>query len=291
MNVREMVAGRISQARRTTRLVPPRERVRPVGVIRESKVEEREVTPDYSKMTFPEVVLGLPHVERGESSAMSPGWFWVRFKVKIRRPQVVAVCEMRSTSFVERLIPRVDDITLKTVKRPFVPPISVPKFTDIDVSETVANAARDRCRATLGDWGFFNWMRDGICSVAYAMGKLEGEHLEWLYNVIVKPQLQKIYSDMQVLATNTRGAIQTVSDSSRDAINSVVVDANSKINKQVEKMQDRVNGVLKDLYEMWNIPQGAAVTPAQIRNVTSSGFEWYSYGNTTLHYVAIGGIR
>jgi len=60
------------------------------------------------------------------------------------------------------------------------------------------------------------------------------------------------------------------------------------IKDQVFYIRDRVNQRLEDLYEMWGIPRNIALTPLHVRNVTSSGFQFLSLGDTTAYWFAIG---
>jgi len=59
--------------------------------------------------------------------------------------------------------------------------------------------------------------------------------------------------------------------------------------------EDAVNeglaAVLPALYAAWGIPRNMALTPLHVRNVSSTGFEFQSYGKTTCYYIAIGSFR
>jgi len=60
------------------------------------------------------------------------------------------------------------------------------------------------------------------------------------------------------------------------------------VQTQIDKVRDAVNLRLYDLYEMWGFPTNMVPTPLHIRNISDSGFEFQSYGNTTTFWFAIG---
>lgn len=62
----------------------------------------------------------------------------------------------------------------------------------------------------------------------------------------------------------------------------------SFIQKQIDNVRDAVNLRINDLYQMWGLPTNMVPTPLHIRNVSDTGFEFQSYGNTTAYWFAIG---
>jgi len=62
----------------------------------------------------------------------------------------------------------------------------------------------------------------------------------------------------------------------------------SFLQPQIDRVQDAVNLRLEDLYNTWGLPTNVVPTPLHVRNVTSSGFEFQSYGNTTVYWIAVG---
>jgi len=58
--------------------------------------------------------------------------------------------------------------------------------------------------------------------------------------------------------------------------------------RQADRVEERVNQVLRDFYQMTGIPEGMLITPLHTRFVTKTGFEFLSLGNTTAWWIAIG---
>lgn len=61
-----------------------------------------------------------------------------------------------------------------------------------DLREKVGTAYKEECQARLGDWGILNWARDAICSLNYHIGRITGAWLEWMWDLLVQPQIDKV---------------------------------------------------------------------------------------------------
>ena len=77
-----------------------------------------------------------------------------------------------------------------------------------------------------------------------------------------------------------------------DKTSDAVAKTRENIRQYVDNIRDSVNsglgGILPALYVAWGIPSNMAVTPLHIRNVTSTGFEFQSFGRTTCHWICLG---
>lgn len=67
---------------------------------------------------------------------------------------------------------------------------------------------------------------------------------------------------------------------------------NSRFGELRTNTQDAVQNAFAQLfprlYAAWGLRKDMALTALHIRNVTSTGFEFQSYGNTTAHWIAVG---
>jgi len=65
----------------------------------------------------------------------------------------------------------------------------------------------------------------------------------------------------------------------------------AKVDDLRNKVNDAFVAVIPALYDAWGIPRTMALTPLHVRNVSSAGFEFQSYGKTTCYYIAVGSFR
>jgi len=243
----------------------PLERLIPV---RATKAEVREV-----RTRLLRVIQGVAY---GKEAGV---WYRVTFPGPVYNPQVVAVAEGRPTSMITRTIPKVPDVSArKVVKPPDVAFRTIPRV--VATREDIEREIKRR----LGDWGYFNWIRNSIAKgLSYVF--------KWIFDVIVGAQMDRVQSEINkaIRDINTKTNMQF----SRlvDSINSTISDFNVKVNRQVDRITDRVNMVLRDLYRMWGIPEGTAIQPVHIRNVNEKGFEFLSLGDMKVRWIAIGERR
>lgn len=174
-------------------------------------------------------------------------------------------------------------------------------------------------RKRLGDWAWgtyifgiwvgldLNWARDLIATmVAYLGYWMLGGNGAFVMADALSLQVSYIQSSVQnafntlvgdinsKLSThvdniNSRIAdINSISSTLVNNVNSRIAEINTKLKSQIDYVIDALNLRLKDLYDMWGIPTNVAVTPVHIRNVTNTGFEFQSFGNTTIYFIAVG---
>ncbi len=162
------------------------------------------------------------------------------------------------------------------------------------------------CRSRIGDWGWLNWARDAVCSAAYGIGWITGAWIAWLWNLLVQPQVDKVRDRINERISSITDQINNAFSSFQNAINSVfstqadrindafgtnIDNANSAFAQFSSALTDRVNVVLTDFYAATGIPLGIIISPIHVRNITPTGFEWQSYGNTRITWIAVGRSR
>jgi ElaB/YqjD/DUF883 family membrane-anchored ribosome-binding protein len=201
-----------------------------------------------------------------------------------------------------------------------IPKFEIPRIgigSADDCGKKVANAYTDECKKRLGDWGIFNWMRDAICSVTWGIGYITGVWIHWMYTILVQPQIDqvrdavnraisdqvdkinnalssqvdKINDRLGDLRSNVNEALSSQVDRINDRLSSLVDNINIASSGQIDRVIERVNAVLTDLYASWGLPSGIIATPVHVRNVSTTGFDWQSYGGTTIYWISIGKTR
>lgn len=164
---------------------------------------------------LPTIIKGLLH------GSEAGRWYRYDFPRPLKNAVVTATSNARATDFLNRLIERLE----------------LP-----DPKEAVGNGCRDAMSAAIPD--LFGPIKDALCNSAYTIGYLTGGWFEWLWNILIQPQLDKV--------------------------------------------QDSMNLRLQDLYQMWGLPLGTALSSVMTRNSDDSGFEWLSLGEMTIQFQAIG---
>jgi len=275
-------------------------------------------------------------VQWGKNYGPAKGsWYRISFELTFTtEPSVVIIGLARTGKLITRVI---DKVATSTVVAPEKVPVAVvsavekiavekiSKFeiprigigTADEVGKKVASAYNSECKNRLGDWGWLNFIRDGICSVTWGIGYITGVWIHWMYTILVQPQIDQVrdavnkaISDqvdksnaaqsIQVDRINTRlgdlrsnvnMALSSQVDKINARLSTLVGNINAANSSQVDKVIARVNSVLMDLYDSWGLPSGIIATPVHVRNVSTTGFDWQSYGETTIYWIAIGKTR
>jgi hypothetical protein len=102
------------------------------------------------------------------------------------------------------------------------------------------------------------------------------------FNTAIDNVVKSVQDAINKALDNSGTSVQT-------AFNTTIDTINSRIPEQTDYIRDRINERLNDLYAMWGLPEKVALTVAHIRNITSAGFEFLSLGETTIHWIAVGG--
>jgi len=108
-------------------------------------------------------------------------------------------------------------------------------------------------------------------------------------NSTLSAQVDRINTRLGDLRNNVNTALSM--DQINARFSTLVDNINAANSSQVDRVVTRVNAVLADLYDSWGLPSGVVATPVHVRNVSTSGFEWQSYGGTTIYWIAMGKTR
>jgi len=262
-------------------------------------------------------------------------WYRVSFELAFTaEPSVIIVGLARTGKLITRVIDKVatskvlapEKITVAAVTAPEkisaekIAKFEIPRIgigTADEMGKKVADAYMTECKNRLGDWGWLNFIRDGICSVTWGIGYITGTWIHWMYTILVQPQIDKVRDAVNTAISSQVDKINSALSSQVDKVNVRISDLRSNVNtalsSQVDKINDRlstlvdninaassgqvdrviarVNAVLADLYDSWGLPSGIIATPVHVRNVSTTGFDWQSYGETTIYWIAIGKTR
>jgi len=212
----------------------------------------------------------------GKASGPQAGvWYLVTFSYVGSDPQVVAVAEVQPVTFLTRTVDKVSitkvgvhclhcrscDMGFFAVRVTNCPSCGSSNIEELTGSDRYEKTgwylALWNAKRQLGDWtAAFNWMRDAIANLIAWIGYyLLGGNGAFVMAEVLSLQVDEVQSSL---------------------------------NATVDRLVDAVNARLSDLYQMWGIPGNLRIVPAQIRNVTSTSFEFLSLGNTTIHFMAIG---
>lgn len=223
-------------------------------------------------------------------------------------------------------IPAVEEIpALEKIKHMEIPviDIKVPNWTlHIPTVDDFINLIK----RFLGDWGWLNSIRDAI---AWAIGNWEywlwnlffrPRFIEKLNEEVLKPlretltnmrnrvnekieeinarfdeALDKVDAGLEQLRSNVQDRLDTLQSEANEAVDTLRMRVEARLDTLRSNAQARVNEAIQripeDLYDAWGIPHIMALTPLHIRNVTSTGFEFQSFGQTTCYYLAVGRRR
>ena len=274
------------------------------GIVEEMfPISARSKITTIRQITVLKVMYGTAY---GEKAGV---WYKVTFPEPLNEPVVVAVAEARSTTRRYRQVPKPPEVPPPQIlKLPDVSKISISyppniTFKRIERVSLTREEIENRIKNTLGDWGWLNWARDAI---AYGMSFV----LKFVYDIIVGAQLDKVEESVNAVVSDANAKINEHTKKIIDSINARIQSINSKINNQtnyiingindlVRKLNNNwntqityittaINGIISDICAMWGIPEGVAITPVHVRNITTTGFEFLSLGKTKIYWIAIG---
>lgn len=277
------------------------------------------VRPNVLKTVKSKVDLDILDISvvRGEASAPSAGWTRTDFGTTLKSAQVIAVGEVRNATFIDRSITRLDNINVsplamfKNIAIPNLATLPTVSFRPLEriTKPDFYNDLKAKFKASMGDWGMFNAVRD-MAIEPVARTTAFGLSLGWEF--MIQPSLDKVQnfvdgirSEIETKVNLLKNTVQsnfgtvtsTINTQVNETINNIQLVMNNavgaldgKITTQTTALQNRANQTLRDLYDMWGLTPGIAATPIHVRNITETGFEWLSLGNTKIHFIAIGGV-
>jgi len=209
------------------------------------------------------------------SAEVRTGWFrpkrYVVPAIKISIPKVevppisiprvsvptVAVPAAPTISIPRVEVPTSPTIRIPSVEIPKAPTISIPKVSvpRVEIPRIsrgdLRPVVRDQFRSALGDWGWLNWARNAI---ADGPGWVVGSFLNWLWDVMIQPQIDKVRDSinegLRKMTGNTQAALNAYRDNIQSAINAGLADARAKVQAALNAyrgyIQDSMNAGLKD---------------------------------------------
>lgn len=277
--LREIVAEKVSGLKRRVELETPivEEIPRPAKIL--SSVE----------MAFPPALGMVPVIVRGKAYGETAGlWYRVTFPRALHEPSVVAVGEGRGGVIPT---PKAPTITIAPVSIS-IASAGVPKAASI----VVPAVRKGHVPTSLGRFSC-GWAISGLTDGL-------NDLVETLESVLVR--INQIIDDAYSAIENIRASLTSLNakvDDLRAKVNdalasfrdNVQTPVNSALNTLRSNTESAVNEglakVIPSLYDAWGIPRNMALTPLHIRNVTSTGFEFQSYGKTTCYYIGVGSLR
>ena len=271
-------------------------------------------------------LLRIPAFAHGKAYGETAGfWYRVSFPKPIMNPTVVCVGEARRGDIPRsKLVPTIPKIPiipelekllniptieeLKKVLKEKIPDLTIPKWTLV---MPTADAFVDLVKNFLGDWGIFNWMRDAI---AWAIGNFEyaiwdalfrprglekmnellgntqdriNDRLEKIRGVF-NTKLGDIDDRLDALRTRVNDRLPLLGDGVDERLETLRTGVNDRVEEVRNRLNDSFETVFPRLYDAWGLRRDMALTALHIRNVTSTSFEFQSFGKTTAYWIAIG---
>ena len=265
-------------------------------------------------------------IERGAAYGEEAGkWYKVYFSQPLKNPSVVAVGVVRGGRIFDRVvdIPRISiptpsvSVSVPTIEIPRVQvrcyhcrdcdfawitirvpsrclmceSINIEELTgDTRFEDTGWHLAYWNNKRRLGDWGWFNWLRDAIATAWTWFGYyFLGKNCVFVLLDVVYGQVDYITQQIQ---TAFNILVENINSETNRSLRELARDTTSNVqeafNSSVSDLIGAVNERLRDLYAIWGIPESVAPTVVNIRNVTSRGFEFLSLGKTTVYWLAVG---
>jgi len=278
MGLRALLAERFSPIKKRLKIETPV--VNEVPVLAEST---RSLA-----LEFPEALGIVPIIVRGEAYGEVAGlWYRVTFPKTLVTPSVVAVGEARRGAVPSTTAPK---ITIATVEVTTTS-VAVPSAIPVDIPTTSIPYLHHYFGYLVSD---IAWVNDQIC-------KPVNKIVESLYDVQTEinhiiDRINQGFGKTKKAVEDTNTAISDLRVKSETAINTGLKDSRDKVQKALNttiiNTEDSVNkglaSIVPSLYTAWGLPSTMIITPIHIRNVTSTGFEFQSYGKTSCYYIAIG---
>jgi len=298
MALRETVAERVSSLRKRLPAETP--------IIQEIPAIAKKVSS--VSFTLPEVEGIIPVIVRGKAYGEQAGlWYHVSFPKALVDPSIVAVGEARrgeiptpkaptieiapvaisvpsvSIGIVATKVPKPATINVPTVRSGHVPS-SLGRFTCGSAIKSLTDGLNDLIVTMESALGRVNEVIDDLTqSVNGIRSSLTS------VNEKVDDLRDKVNVALDSLRINTENANNVVFDTLRKNTEKASNTGLDTLRKNTESAVNKgLASVLPGLYAAWGIPTNMAPTPLHIRNVTSTGFEFQSYGKTTCYYIAVG---
>jgi len=293
--LRSFVAERLSPLKKRLKLDTP--------VIEEVPVTARVMSS--LAIEFPEALGAIPVIVRGKAYGDSAGrWYRVPFAKALSEPSIVAVAEGRIGTIPRVAAPKITippvGIAKTRVEVPAAIPVPAPTTAAIPV--TLIPYVNESFPYLVSDVA---WVRDQICkpvnSIVASLYRVQDRLNDAIGRINdgfskTKKFIEDGYGASKKAVDDTNKSISDLRLKSEGAINTGLKDSGDNtqkaLNGTVVNTEDSVNqglaSLIPSLYAAWGLPSSMIITPIHVRNVTSFGFEFQSYGETTCYYLAVG---
>jgi len=278
MTLRSLLAERVSPLKKRLKIETPAIDEVPVFAKVLSSLE----------LEFPEVLGKVPIVVRGKVYGDAAGrWYRVTFPRGLSEPSVVAVSEARTGAIPSVAAPKIAIPTVEVTKTTVAVPAAVP----VEIPVTVIPYVNESFPYLVSD---IDWVREQICKpvnkIVESLYRIQSRVNDSIWRINqgfakTKKAVEDTNTSIGDLRSKTEIAVNTGLGDSRDktqkALNTTVVNTEDSVNKGLASL-------IPSLYAAWGLPSTMIITSIHVRNVTSTGFEFQSYGQTTCYYIAVG---
>jgi len=234
-------------------------------------------------------VLGkIPIICRGKAYGEYAGiWYRITFNKALSEPSVVAVAEGRGGEIPSVAAPKITIGTVEVATTSVAVQGSIP----VEIPTTLIDYLNESFPHLVSD---VPWVRDQICApvnrIVDSLYRAQSRINDMIGHINegfakTKKAVQDTNTAISDLRVKSESAINTGLSKSRDntqkALNATIVNTRDSVNKGL-------GDLIPALYAAWGLPSTMIITPVHVRNVTSTGFEFQSYGKTTCYYLAVG---
>jgi hypothetical protein len=260
----------------------------------------------------------LPAVAKGTVQVQIQGWNTANYYDAItgkvvtfsQPPTVVAVGLYREGAMQAATAPTISiptvelppspTIIIPSITLPPIPSITIMDFTSIENSVIADLENLQGYTFTCG--AAFDWLCTELNKLMALWNTAINDLITFVVNVgtaffNAKQNLQALIASLQQLQANAQDALNAYQANIQSSINSALASAQSVIqaalNSYQAYIQSSINAglaaVIPVLYDMIGLASGQLITPVQLRNVATDGFEFYGLSvGMQVSYVAIG---
>jgi len=284
MTIRESIAKRVSPLKQRLRLETPV--IDEVPMMAENLHTQAFELPGGLGGMIPVIIRGKAYGD------VAGKWYRVSFSKTLGSPSVVAVGEARGGKIPSVAAPTIN-ISAAEVASESIDIASVSVTVDIPTTKIpFINASFPALYSDIA------WVQKQICdpvntirnSVVDMQSKLNdaiGRINEGLAKAsqVAKDLNNAINDGLKKTRDNAQNALNDGLKKSRDNTQRALGDTISNVRDSVN---NGLSQLIPNLYSAWGLPSTMIITPVHIRNVSSTGFEFQSFGKTTCYYIAIG---
>ena len=281
MTLRSVIAQRVSPIKKRFQIATP--------IIDEVAVKAEILSME--ELALPGVGGVIPYIARGKAYGLNAGqWYRVTFSRSLSEPSIVAVGEARAGTIPSVSSPSITIASVSIAQASVAVPAAVP----VAIPTTLVPYINESFPYLISD---ITWVNEQICKPVNQITKS-------LYNI--QSRINDTIGRINDGFAKTKKAVEDTNTSIKDLRGKAETAINDGLSKETSNVQqalgttiantrDSVNKglatLIPSLYAAWGLPSTMIITPIHIRNVTSTGFEFQSYGKTTCYFIAIGGLK